>query len=81
MLIEIKKILTHEKTDLLLVYGDTNSTIAGALAAAKIGIRVAHVEAGLHSFDRQMPEEINRVLTDHISNLLFCPTPQAESQE
>ena len=77
MIEEIEKILINEQPDWILVYGDTNSTLAGAIAASKLHIKIAHIEAGLRSFNMNMPEEINRILTDRISTILFCPTSTA----
>ncbi len=79
MLPALEKTIIREKPEMLITYGDTNSTLAAALAAVKLGVGIAHVEAGLRSYNRSMPEEVNRLLTDHLSELLFCPTKASVS--
>ena len=74
---EIEKIVMRENPDMVILYGDTNSTLAGAIASSKLNIKIAHIESGLRSYDNKMPEEINRILTDRVSRLLFCPTQTA----
>ncbi|MGQ0713212.1 MAG: non-hydrolyzing UDP-N-acetylglucosamine 2-epimerase [Gemmatimonadaceae bacterium] len=80
MISEIERVVEAERPDRVLVFGDTNSTLAGAIAASKLQVAVDHVEAGLRSFDRDMPEEVNRVVTDHLADQLFCPTKTSVDQ-